>query len=111
MNHASQSHVCRSMKAECCRRAFTPLRLPAVQAELDCYAAWFRLHRPHRALQGTTPSERAADEPRNVVRFEPRPRMPIRGDPESVRRVSSVELRVTPFAGKEHLPVVEVEAA
>ncbi|MCA9628805.1 MAG: hypothetical protein KC766_14100, partial [Myxococcales bacterium] len=33
------------------------------------------------------------------------------GDPESVRRVSSVELRVAPFAGKEHLPVVEVDAA
>ncbi|MEZ4234253.1 MAG: DDE-type integrase/transposase/recombinase [Polyangiaceae bacterium] len=101
----------RSMKDECCNRILIPLQPSAMQAELDCYAAWFRLHRPHRALDGTTPLERAADEPRKVVRLEPRPRMPIRGDPETVRRVSSVELRVTPFAGKEHLPVVEVEAA
>ncbi|MCA9640661.1 MAG: hypothetical protein KC492_08185 [Myxococcales bacterium] len=111
MNHASQSHVCRSMKAECCRRAFTPLRLPAVQAELDCYAAWFRLHRPHQTLQGTTPEERREDEPPAVVRLEPRPRMPIRGDPISVRRVAAVQLRVERFAGREHLPVIRLDAA
>ena len=88
-----------------------PLRLPAVQAELDCYAAWFRLHRPHQALQGITPEERRADELPNVVRLEPRPKMPIRGDPISVRRVASVELSVERFAGREHLPVIHLEAA
>ncbi|MCA9632311.1 MAG: transposase [Myxococcales bacterium] len=101
----------RSMKGECCGRAFMPLRLPAVQAELDCYAAWFRLHRPHQALQGITPEERRADELPNVVRLEPRPKMPIRGDPISVRRVASVELSVERFAGREHLPVIHLEAA
>ncbi|MCA9626422.1 MAG: transposase [Myxococcales bacterium] len=101
----------RSMKAECCRQTLMPLKPSIMQAELDCYAAWFRLHRPHRALQGITPDERMADKVPNVVRFEPRPRMPIRGDPNRVCRVSSVELKIESFAGREHLPVIHLEAA
>ena len=45
------------------------------------------------------------------MRFEPRPKMPIRGDPVATRRVSSVELRVEHFAGRRHLPVIHLEAA
>ncbi|MCA9645404.1 MAG: transposase [Myxococcales bacterium] len=101
----------RSMKAECCRQFLTPLKPSAMQAELDCYAAWFRLHRPHRALQGITPHERVVDNLPDRVRFEPRPKMPIRGDPVATRRVSSVELRVEHFAGRRHLPVIHLEAA
>ncbi|MEZ4234252.1 MAG: hypothetical protein R3B89_34070 [Polyangiaceae bacterium] len=101
----------RSMKDECCNSILIPLQPSAMQSRTRLLRSGFGSTVLIEALQGTTPNERAADEPRNVVRFEPRPRMPIRGDPESVRCVSSVELRVTPFAGKEHLPVVEVEAA
>ncbi|MCA9645253.1 MAG: DDE-type integrase/transposase/recombinase, partial [Myxococcales bacterium] len=101
----------RSMKAECCRQILIPLKTSAMQAELDCYAAWFRLHRPHRALEGITPNERMVDKVPDTMRFEPRPKKPIRGDPEAVRRVSSVELRVEHFAGREHLPVIHLEAA
>jgi len=101
----------RSMKTECCGQILIPLKPSAMQAELDCYAAWFRLHRPHQALQGITPEERRADEPPAVPRLEPRLRMPIRGDPDRVRRVSSVELEVTHFAGRNHLPVVTLRAA
>ncbi len=100
----------RSMKAECCRLLLVPLKPQAFQAELDCYAAWFgptglikalvegRLRKPSWKLP-------------TVLRLEPRPRMPIRGAPDSGRSVSSVKLRVTPFAGKRHLPSVEVQAA
>jgi len=100
----------RSMKAECCGLLLVPLKPQAFQAELDCYAAWFgptglikalvegRLRKPSWKLP-------------TVLRLEPRPRMPIRGAPDSVRSVSSVKLRVTPFAGKRHLPSVEVQAA
>src|SRR5690606_18550908 len=101
----------RSMKAECCRQILIPLNQREFQAELDCYVAWFRLHRPHRALHGITPEERRAEKATPVLRLEPRARLPIRGDPELVRRVSSVELRVTRFAGKDHLPVIDLVAA
>ncbi len=99
------------MKAECCRLILVPLKPQAFQAELDCYAAWFRTHRPHQGHGGRTPQETLEETPPTVLRLEPRPRIPIRGDPDSVRSVSSVKLRVTPFAGKRHLPSVEVQAA
>ncbi|MEZ4234495.1 MAG: DDE-type integrase/transposase/recombinase [Polyangiaceae bacterium] len=101
----------RSLKAECCRRILVPLRMRAFQADLDCCAAWFRTHRPHRALDGQTPEEYTAEKPPRVPRLEPRPKVAIRGDPNLVRHVSSVELRVSAFAGKKHLPVVELQAA
>ncbi|MCA9644247.1 MAG: DDE-type integrase/transposase/recombinase, partial [Myxococcales bacterium] len=101
----------RSLKAECCKPILVPLKLSAFQAELDIYATWFRHHRPHRALGGRTPEECTAERPPSVPRLEPRPKVPIRGDPDPVRHVYSVELRVSAFAGKKHLPIVELQAA
>ena len=101
----------RTLKDECCRRMVVPLGLAEMQTELDVYVAWYNQHRPHRALGGATPEERRAESVAEVVRFEARAGVPIRGDPELTKRVSSLELSVDGYEGRKHLPVVTLRAA
>src|SRR5690606_10609136 len=101
----------RTLNDECCRRIVVPLGLVEMQSELDVYAAWYNQPRPHRALRGATPEERRAESVAEVVRFEARAGVPIRGDPELTKRVSSLELSVDGYEGRKHLPVVTLRAA
>ena len=106
------------MKQECFRRlSVVPFALAAFESELDAYSVWYVEHRPHTALGGGTPtdvqrglvpaSERPALEPRRRFSLVPR------AGPQRLRRRlrGRLELSVTYFRGRRHLPIVELRRA
>jgi transposase InsO family protein len=99
-----------SLKRECLRRILVPLSLPRVRAEIEAYRVWYNTCRPHSSLGGATPSERlsAPRRQRGRVRFEPRPKVPLA---PGAKRVRKLELVVTHFRDRPHLPVVELRRA
>jgi hypothetical protein len=108
----------RSMKQETFRRlSVVPFALAAFEAELEAYIVWYNEHRPHRALGGKTPAE-VRDGPTPASErpaLEPRPRYPLaRGDPKGRRRRrlrGRLELSLTYFQDRKHLPIVELKRA
>ena len=46
-----------SLKNECTRRLWVPLRHASFRRELSFYVEWFNDHRPHSSLDGRTPDE------------------------------------------------------
>jgi len=106
----------RTLKDEGTRRILVPFRDGEMRSEIDDIVGWYNGHRPHEALGGMTPDEvwSGAMPVAERERFEVRPRYPLRarGSPNGdALRVSSVTLRVTPFRGRKHLPVIELEVA
>ena len=98
----------RSMKTECTRRILVPFRLDDMRRELACYATWYNEHRPHQAHGGMSPGEVYREAAAERDRIEPRPRWPLA---VGVERVQHVRLVVRRFAGRQHLPVVELKRA
>ena len=96
-----------------------PLRREAFRREVACVAEWYNGFRPHSALCGRTPDEvYFARFPANRrARFEPRPRWARRSPcarPWALVRGSPgvpVELVVDFYAGRRHLPVVQIRRA
>jgi hypothetical protein len=91
-----------------------------MQGVVEGYLAWYNGYRPHTALDARTPDQvfegRAAA--RELPRFEPRKRYPLRRQsactaPESVRgkRGVKLELVVSHHDDRSHLPVVELRRA
>jgi putative transposase len=101
----------KSLKDEWLRRLIIPLRLDAMRTELSVYISWFNEHRPHQALDGSTPREIYEDvAPRSRAR-----RLDVRPTRRSRQRdpVSSVQLTltVTYHEGRRHLPIIELKRA
>jgi hypothetical protein len=70
--------------------------------------------RTHDSLDGKTPEDVLDGKTQwDGPRFEPRARLPLaRASPaRPVRRVSGLELEVTYFRGRRHLPVIELREA
>ena len=96
-----------------------PYRREAFQRELDAIKVWYNANRPHTWLGGRTPDEvyygRFAAN--RKPRFEPRSRW-ARGSPCAKpwalikgKPGAHVELKVTFFRGRKHLPLVAVTPA
>ncbi len=76
-----------SLKNECTRRLWVPLRHASFRRELSFYVEWFNDHRPHSSLEGRTPNEvyfardGRSEEPTGQVvaieAFQSRPNLPI----------------------------------
>ena len=76
-----------SLKNECTRRLWVPLRHASFRRELSFYVEWFNEHRPHSSLEGRTPNEvyfardGRSEEPTGQVvaieAFQSRPNLPI----------------------------------
>jgi len=95
----------RSMKQECTRRLLVPLSLAAMRREIDLYATWYNVHRPHTALAGNTPCEVCSGRTPRRRRLEPRPRWPH----QRRRRGAGGDhfgLAVSYVDGRKHLPVI-----
>ncbi len=106
-----------SLKNECTRRILVPLRIDAFQAELTAYFRWYNDARPHQSLGAWTPNEVYADiAVRDGPRFETRSRLKTPSTnsdaiPFEPERVTRLELQVTHFEGRLHLPIVAVKRA
>ena len=109
----------RSMKNEATRKALVPLNLDKARKVIGLYVAWYNLHRPHQALDGSTPAEVYGNrQPANEAhRFEPRSRWPLKSrcaKPTTKikgERGVKLELHVSHFEGRRHLPVIELKPA
>ena len=109
----------RSLKPDCTRRISVPFRLDQMRDEVACYATWFNQHRPHTALGGRTPLEvyRGLSPANEAPRFEPRSRWPRKSrcaSPVVVfkgRRGVRLEVMLSRFGNRPHLPVVELRRA
>ena len=104
-----------TLKNGCLRVLLVPYRRETFLRELHCFGEWYNDFRPHTTLGGRTPDEvYHAKRPANRgPRFEPRPRWP-RGSPcaaalgagEGQTRCPSLQLQVSFFNGRRHLPLV-----
>ena len=107
----------RSLKDECTRRISVPLRKADFDREISSYLAWYAEARPHMSLGGRTPNEvyygrqPANEAPRLETRLKyPRdawcasPQAPVKG-----RRGVRVDIEVTLFEGRQHLPVIALK--
>ena len=108
-----------SLKNECTRRIFVPLRSEAFRCELTLFEKWFNQARPHSSLNGKTPNEvyhdvlPACERPR----YEPRARWP-RSAPCASPHASvaghcgaPIRLNVRYHWGRKHLPIVDLRRA
>ena len=87
--------------------------------ELSLFVDWYNRHRSHGTLDARTPAEVYHDLPPAYLapRFEPRRKWP-RGSPCAAppapvrsRGGQRLELRVSYFVGRKHLPIVELNRA
>jgi hypothetical protein len=109
----------RTMKAEALRRILVPLDRRAFRSEVGLFVHWYNPYRPHSTLHAASPDEiyfnrRPAS---RAPRYEPRRRWP-RGSPCARppapvrgRRGQRLALVVTHLAGRQHLPIVELNKA
>jgi len=109
----------RTIKGIACGLWTIPLRREHFRRELQYILEWYNEHRAHTALGGRTPNEVYFHRfpAHRRPRFEPRPRWP-RGSPCArpwalVKGKPGVdlELEVTYYAGRQHLPIVQLRAA
>ncbi len=108
-----------SLKTECIRHIFVPLRRGKLLRELVCYQDWYNEQRPHMTLDGRSPNEvywkrRPAN---RRPRIEPRRNWP-RGSPCAKPQTlvagkpgDECTLRVDFQNGRRHLPVVTLTRA
>ncbi len=109
----------RSLKSECTRKITVPFRLDRMRHKVACYATWYNQHRPHTALGGRTPMEvyRGLSPANEAPRFEPRSRWPRKSrcaSPAAVikgRRGVRLDVMLSRFENRQHLPVVELRRA
>jgi putative transposase len=108
-----------SLKNECTRRIFVPLRSETFHWELTLFEKWFNQARPHSSLNGKTPNEvyhdvlPACEHPR----YEPRARWPRSAPcasphaPVASHCGAPIRLDVRYHWGRKHLPIVELRRA
>ena len=109
----------RTLKEEGIRRILTSMRREDMRRELTFFIDWFNGHRPHQGLSGRTPKEIYCDKPpaNEAPRFEPRKKWPSNSGCASPqariegRRGTRLELVVSYFGDKKHLPVVQLKKA
>jgi hypothetical protein len=95
-----------SLRNECTRRIFVPLRSETFHWELTLFEKWFNQARPHSSLNGKTPYEADHD----VLPACERPRY------EPLALAAShcgapIRLDVRYHWGRKHLPIVELRRA
>jgi putative transposase len=109
----------RTIKGIACGLCMIPTRREKFRRELQYILEWYNEHRPHRALGGRTPNEVYEHRfpAHRRPRFEPRPRWP-RGSscarPWALVKGKvgvDLELEVTYYAGRRHLPIVQLRSA
>ena len=108
-----------SLKVECTRRIFVPLRNETFFRELTLFAKWFNKARPHSSLNGKTPNEvyhdllPACEHPR----YEPRARWPRNAPCASPNALvegrcgARIRLDMRYHWGRKHLPIVDLRLA
>ena len=119
----------RSLKDECTRRIFVPLRLDAMREEIRLYVDWHNRFRASQGLGGRTPDEVYYDRPpaNEKPRYEPRRKWPrdalcaapwaqVKGRrlPVRVRTQTGgvrLKVKVTFLEGRKHLPIVGLKPA
>jgi len=109
----------RSMKSECTRRVIVPFGLTAMRSELAFWATWYNELRPHQGIGGRTPLEVYQSTPaaNEEPRFEPRAMWPVQSRCAKPvvkikgERGGRLELVVSRFENRAHLPVVELRRA
>ena len=95
-----------SLKNECTRRIFVPLRSETFHWELTLFEKWFNQARPHSSLNGKTPNEvyhdvlPACEHPR----YEPHAPVASHGG-------APIRLDVRYHWGRKHLPIVALRRA
>jgi transposase InsO family protein len=90
----------RSIKNKCTRRILVPLSNEGVRSEITLYISWYNQHRPHQALGGRIPINVYFGIDDEITRFE------TRGE-DAV----PIQLTVTRFESRRHLPIVELKRA
>jgi hypothetical protein len=109
----------KTVKVECTRRIFIPVRRNDFRRETVSFVDWYNEHRPHMTLEGRTPNEVYFDRrPANrKPRIEPRPRWPRRSRcarPQALVAGKSGErfdMTVSFHAKRRHLPIVTLKRA
>ncbi len=92
----------RSLKSECTRRLVVPLAQSAMRRELEYYAVWFNICRPHQGLGGLAPDERTLPEKKKTP------------SDKCWRRNSILQpmiLDVSYFQERKHLPIIRLKPA
>jgi hypothetical protein len=90
----------RSIKDECTRRILVPLREDAIRREITFYIDWYNQNRPHQSLGGRIPMDAYFGIDDEITRFE------TQGE-DAV----PIQLIVTRFESRRHLPIVELKRA
>ena len=102
------------------RKLLVPYGVAQMREEVRVSCLWYNGVRPHSSLGGATPDEVyfGVKPARDGPRFEPRKRFPLRlkpskSAPKTVRgrRGVKLELHVSHFEGRQHLPVVVLRRA
>ena len=102
------------------RKLLVPYGVAQMREEVRVFCLWYNGVRPHSSLGGATPDEVyfGVKPARDGPRFEPRKRFPLRlkpskSAPQAVRskRGVKLELHVSHFEGRKHLPVVVLRRA
>jgi putative transposase len=109
----------RTLKEECTQRLLVPYDGAALRREMSLYVSWYNDHRPHSFLGARTPNEVYYGRPTacTAPRFEPRrcwPRGSPCADPQAAvrsRRGGRLNLGVSYFSGRQHLPIVQLDRA
>jgi len=104
----------RTLKREHLRRIFIPPTRIAITRAIATFQRYYNGHRPHSALGGLTPLQKANDTPHpsTTRRYELRPLWPIAdADTDVVIRVDDIDIDVIAFEGQRHLPVLSAHAS
>ena len=106
----------RSLKSECTRQVIVPFRLMDFRKELSCYVGWYNEFRPHQGLDGRTPQEvyDGADPPdigTEMLELNTKVAKNAKRKILHNAELSPLELHVSHFKGKRHLPIVQLRKA
>lgn len=104
----------RTLKREHLRRIFIPPTRMGITRAVATFQRYYNEHRPHSALCGLTPHQKAnnAAHPMTRRRYELRPLWPIAdADADVVLRVDNLDIDVTAFEGHRHLPILNAYAS
>ncbi len=108
-----------TLKNECTRIIFVPLRTDAFQQEPSGFSNWYNHSRPHSSFNARTPQEvyhdllPACQRPRS----EPRARWPRKApcasphSPVTEHRGVPIRLDVRYHSGRKHLPIIDLRHA
>ncbi|MFC1461217.1 DDE-type integrase/transposase/recombinase [Verrucomicrobiota bacterium] len=87
-----------SLKEDCTRRILVSLDLTDIRWELALFVEWYNSFRPHLALHARTPQEVYNKSP-------PLRRLHLKHNSD----LPELELRVSYFHGRKHLPIIELK--